>query len=178
MNNFDPHAYTITVKRAVIEGELLYSASVAELPDVEAFEPTYTEAYEITVDAIKALKDLADEAGKSFPPPLEYAQEYSGRITLRVPTSLHRKLAMKASTERVSLNALIVTKLSEACTVAADPVWFGPINHLFPASSGFGNAVRVLATTAEIGVVSQKLLPPIGETVGTGIMVSGARRVA
>ncbi len=168
MNMFDPHAYTITVKRALIDGELLYSASVAEMPDVEAFEPTYKDAYEIAIDAIKALKVLADEAGQSFPPPLEYVQDYSGRITLRAPTSLHRQLVMRAATEKVSLNTLIVAMLSGAYSaVKAAPAWdrHSIFSQLF--ESRFGKPIDQFPTMATVGVVPQEMLPRSEQTVRT-----------
>lgn len=41
-------------------------------------------------------------------------REYSGRIHLRMPRSLHRDLAHRAEQENVSLNQLIVTALARS----------------------------------------------------------------
>jgi len=38
---FDPHAYTIVIRRALLDGERVFHGKVVELPDLEAFEPTY-----------------------------------------------------------------------------------------------------------------------------------------
>src|SRR6266851_8247802 len=118
MNDFDPHAYTITVRHVSVDGKRVFSAAVAELPDVEAFESTYKKAYDVAVEAIDALHRLAVEAHETFPKPAAYEQEYSGRVTLRIAKSLHRALANRASNERISLNSMIVTILANGCGAA------------------------------------------------------------
>ncbi len=44
-------------------------------------------------------------------------KKYSGKFLVRVPTSLHRKLAEAAKKEGVSLNQYVVSLLSEKLTV-------------------------------------------------------------
>jgi predicted RNase H-like HicB family nuclease len=50
--------------------------------------------------------------GEDIPMP-SYPEEYSGRFNLRLPRSLHRRLAEQARSEGVSLNQLAVSLLAE-----------------------------------------------------------------
>ena len=47
--------------------------------------------------------------------------EHSGRLLLRMPRTLHGQLAQAAEREGVSLNRLIVTRLSRSVTTGAAP---------------------------------------------------------
>lgn len=53
------------------------------------------------------------EAGEDIPAP-SYPEEYSGKFNLRLPRSLHRRLAELAERENVSLNQCVVTLLARA----------------------------------------------------------------
>lgn len=110
--NTDPHAYTITVRRGVFEGETLFEARVKELPDVAEYAETHQEAYELAVDTIATAAEAFAEQGRPFPPPQEPADDFSGRVTLRIPRSLHRALAAAAEEEGVSLNQHLVGVLT------------------------------------------------------------------
>ena len=48
-----------------------------------------------------------------MPVPASGVEDYSGRVTLRVPRTLHRSLALMAEDEGVSLNQLMVTALAD-----------------------------------------------------------------
>lgn len=54
------------------------------------------------------------EEGLPIPEPAEPFPVYSGKFVVRVPQSLHRKLAEQAEHEGVSLNAFVTTVLAEA----------------------------------------------------------------
>lgn len=110
---FDPTQYTIIIRRVNIEGEVLFRASVAELPDVADFAETQAEAYQLVLDTIAALYSRAEEDGEAFPAPLPEEDEYSGRVTLRLPKSLHRRVALAAKAEDVSLNSYLVYGIAE-----------------------------------------------------------------
>jgi len=58
---------------------------------------------------------VAIEKGIEIPLP-EIMKEYSGKLLLRIPKSLHKRLAGLAKRERVSLNQMIVSLLSERIT--------------------------------------------------------------
>ena len=64
--------------------------------------------------------EAASAAGNPIPPP-SIREDYSGRVLVRMPKSLHRDLAETAKREGVSLNLQIVTDLEYArATRAAD----------------------------------------------------------
>ena len=110
--NIDPHAYNITVRRGEFEGDVLYEARVKELPDLREYGDTLEEAYDLAIDAIETTARLFAEKGRAFPPPLAPAEGFSGRVTLRLPKTLHRALSEAAEDEGVSLNQHLVTLLS------------------------------------------------------------------
>ena len=114
----DPAKYIISIKKVFIDDEWLFRATVKELPHVAEYAESYGEAYDLALDAIETLSEMAQEAGREFPEPLTEEKEFSGRITLRMPKSLHRKLADQAETEDVSLNHYLVTVLSYAANTA------------------------------------------------------------
>ena len=110
--SIDPHAYNITIRRDTFEGEVLFEARVKELPDLAEYGENYEEAYTLAVDTIETAAEAFAEKGRRFPTPMAPADEFSGRVTLRLPRSLHRALAETADTEGVSLNQQLVNVLS------------------------------------------------------------------
>jgi predicted HicB family RNase H-like nuclease len=114
MTKFDPHRYTITVKLITIDGEDLYEASVAELPDVFDYGETYEEAYLQAIGTLQGLYETASESGKQFPEPLLPASstDFSGRVTLRMAKSLHAAVSRLAERDGVSLNSWIVESVA------------------------------------------------------------------
>jgi predicted HicB family RNase H-like nuclease len=59
------------------------------------------EAYNLAIDTIETTAELLTEQGKPMPPPIIPADDYSGRVTLRLSKSLHRALAKTADDEGV-----------------------------------------------------------------------------
>ena len=112
--NFDPEAYTITIRKENVDGDILFVGRVAELQDVIAYEESYEEAHNILLDAISSLKQIADEQNRTFPTPFETEDEYSGRVTLRFTKSLHKSSSVMAGREGVSLNQFLNTIVAEA----------------------------------------------------------------
>jgi len=108
----DPHAYGIEVRRRRIDGEVVFEARVRELPDLAEYADTADEAYALAVDAIATTATVLAERCRTMPDPMDPVDEWSGRVTLRVPKSLHRALADAADFEGCSLNQHIVTVLS------------------------------------------------------------------
>lgn len=104
----DAHDYNINIRRTVIEGDELYEARIRELPDVTEYADTATDAYALAIDSIETTAEILRERGKSMPVPYEPVDDYSGRVTLRLPRSLHRAISEAAGSEGVSLNQHIV----------------------------------------------------------------------
>lgn len=108
----DPHTYSIEIRKGVFEGEECFQGRVRELPHVNEYADTYVDAYALVIDSIALTSEALVEEGKAMPSPLPIESEYSGRVTLRLPKSLHASLTVLAETEAVSLNQLITSVLS------------------------------------------------------------------
>lgn len=100
----DPSNYNITVRKGWFDGEHCFEARVAELPDVAEYADSFVEAYALAIDTIEVTAEMLAFQGKAMPAPMIPADEYSGRVTLRLSKSLHRSLAQAADKEAVSLN--------------------------------------------------------------------------
>lgn len=113
MNKINPSKYTIEIRLGEFEDETCYEAKVKELPNLAEYADTYEEAYALALDSIETLAEMYAELGRNFPEPLQNKEaDYSGRVTLRLPRSLHQNLAIKAEEETVSLNALLTNVLA------------------------------------------------------------------
>jgi len=110
---FEPHQYTITIRQAEFDGETLYEAKVKELPDIAEYSESHEDAYALALDAIATTAEAFAEQGRDMPKPFTPEEDYSGRVTLRLPKTLHRRLAEKADEEAVSLNQYMVSVLAQ-----------------------------------------------------------------
>jgi antitoxin HicB len=124
-----------------------FVAEVEELPGCAADGETPNEAVENLREAMKSWIASRQEAGLDIPEPRE-AAEYSGRVLLRMPKSLHRKLSEQAAREGVSLNQYMVSTLSESCG-RSQSEWQ---NVTLGTSGYFGAAQRIWNNYALSGV--------------------------
>jgi antitoxin HicB len=90
---------------------------IAEAPDLlgcSAWGATEADAAREAQDAIAAWLQAARAADKRVPPPgvVELESHYSGKFLVRVPRSLHARLAREATQQGVSLNQWAATKLA------------------------------------------------------------------
>lgn len=69
------------------------------------------EAADSAREGLKAALAVMLESSDPIPEP-EAGREYSGKFNVRVPKSLHKALTEEAESEGVSLNMLIVNRLS------------------------------------------------------------------
>jgi predicted RNase H-like HicB family nuclease len=89
-----------------------YIAFVPELPGLSAFGNTPKEAIAELEIAGEVYLESLREAGENIPSPEKY-MPYSGQIRLRMPKSLHAKLAQSALEENISLNTYLISLLAE-----------------------------------------------------------------
>lgn len=108
----DASLYNITVRKGNFDGEIFFEAKVKELPDVAEYADTYEEAYLLAIDAIETTAEMFAELDKIMPLPIIEENEHSGRITLRMPKSMHAAYASWSESEETSLNQLIINCLS------------------------------------------------------------------
>ncbi len=101
--------YTVEVRHDE-ESEWPWFAKVVELPGCMTEARTWEELLEMIEDAKSAWIEDALEQGDEVPEPPR--EDYSGRVLLRMPKSLHRDLARQAKREGVSLNQFVTTSLA------------------------------------------------------------------
>ena len=91
-----------------------YTAAVPDLPGCLTFGDSLEEALSLIQDAKSGWLELAIENGQPIPEPAPPPGDYSGKFTVRLPRSLHRRLAERARMEGISLNQLVNVALVEA----------------------------------------------------------------
>lgn len=106
------YRYNVVVRHIDFEGEAMFEARVREFPDLTEYADTPEEAYALAIDAIETVAVLFAERGKALPAVADVPMDHSGRVTLRLPKSLHRALADAADEEEVSLNQHLVNVLT------------------------------------------------------------------
>lgn len=91
-----------------------FIAEVPDLPGCAAWGATEADAAREARDAIAAWLQAAAAAGRAIPRASTAAplSRYSGRFVVRVPRSLHARLAREAAQQGVSLNQWAASKLS------------------------------------------------------------------
>lgn len=91
-----------------------FIAVVPDLVGCSAWGATETDAAREARDAITAWLSAAKAAGHAIPPAsqVEPVSEYSGKFIVRVPKTLHARLARRAKAEGVSLNQYVAHRLS------------------------------------------------------------------
>jgi antitoxin HicB len=82
-----------------------YFARIEELPGCITEGDTIEETLELIEDAKRVWIEGALEDGIEIPEPAP--ETYSGRVLIRMPRSLHRRLAERAKREGVSLNQFV-----------------------------------------------------------------------
>ena len=90
-------------------------ARAVELPGCVTQGDTEEEALKMIREAMRLWIEVAMEDGDPIPLPRQQ-HSYSGRISLRMPKSLHEQVARAAELEGVSINQFIVTTLKGAVT--------------------------------------------------------------
>ena len=107
--------YPVTL---VPEAEGGYTATINDLPGCVSVGETAEEALSMIEDARRLWLEVAYEHGDEIPLP-STEREYGGKVLVRMPPRLHRRLLEQAEAEGVSLNQHIVTLLAEASALQA-----------------------------------------------------------
>lgn len=99
--------YTIRLKQ---NEDGSFFAEIEELPGCMSEGDTKMEVLEMIEDAKRAWITIALKRKINIPEPEK--DEFSGKLNVRMPKFLHRKLSYKSKQEGVSLNTLISTTLA------------------------------------------------------------------
>lgn len=91
-----------------------YVARIPELDGCFADGESPAEAVSHLEEVLRDWLAIALEEGRTIPEPRSRTQEYSGRFSVRVPRSLHRRLSEQAEAEAASLNQYVAVLLGQA----------------------------------------------------------------
>ncbi|GMV35804.1 MAG: hypothetical protein AMXMBFR61_03120 [Fimbriimonadales bacterium] len=155
------NAYTIKVTPLPASDGGGFEAIYEELASTAA---GYGETPAAAVDALRELAEngLSDEPLDSMPAPRTHAPwaSYSGRVTLRLPKTLHARLDRLADEQGVSLNQLMVQALQSAADALTAGLDFGPV---LPATSPsiIGEMREVRAAMDEVASSSLVVIPAV-----------------
>jgi predicted HicB family RNase H-like nuclease len=104
----DRYTYRVTWS----EEDEEYVGLCVEYPSLSWLAPTPQEALEgirqVVADVVADMEANAEAVPEPFA--LRY---YSGKFTVRIPSDLHRRLALEAAESGISLNRLASAKLSQ-----------------------------------------------------------------
>ncbi len=89
-----------------------YIVIVPDIPGCSAFGETEEEALREARMAVQSCIEALKAEGRPVPAP-SGIPEASGKITIRMPKSLHARLALESKAEGVSLNQYMVYKLAQ-----------------------------------------------------------------
>jgi len=103
--------YSYTIRPVNDESGSYYYATVLEFDGCQSTGDTFQEAYEGLIEAMEGWIETKLANGFPVPAP-STTQGYSGKFLLRLPKSLHERLAVEAENEGVSLNQYALYKLS------------------------------------------------------------------
>ena len=105
--------YPIELTHHTDHDEPYWFAEIADMNGCMADGGTPDEAVENLREAKERWIETSLEQGMPIPEPSD-AETYSGRLLLRLPKTLHGRLAKDAKRDGVSLNTYLVSLLSES----------------------------------------------------------------
>ena len=105
--------YTRVVQERNDDTGHYFYGKILELDGCQSTGETLEDLYMNLNEAMEGYIETKLEHGFQVPEPKDI-EEYSGKFNLRLPKSLHKRLAMEASQEGVSLNQYALYKLSQS----------------------------------------------------------------
>jgi len=103
--------YTRMVYEMDDESGHYFYGKILELDGCQSTGDTIEELYESLNEALEGYLEVKIENGMPIPEP-DIVEGYSGKFNVRLPKSLHQRLAIEADREGVSLNTLVLYKLA------------------------------------------------------------------
>ena len=103
--------YRVVIQHISDDDDSYYFATVKEFDGCMSHGNTYPEAFENIQKAMEGW--IETKLGNGFEVPLPVDEsKYSGKFVLRLPKTLHARLALEAEKEGVSLNQYALYRLS------------------------------------------------------------------
>lgn len=103
--------YTRMVQEMNDESGHYFYGRILELDGCQSTGDSLDELYENLNEAMEGYLEVKIENNMEIPLP-DAVSKYSGKFVVRLPKSLHQRLAIEARQEGVSLNQLALYKLS------------------------------------------------------------------
>lgn len=103
--------YTRIIREMNDESGHYFYGKILELDGCQSTGDTLDELYVNLNEAMEGWLEVKLENGISIPEP-DIADNYSGKFVVRLPKTLHQRLAVEAKLEGVSLNQLALYKLA------------------------------------------------------------------
>lgn len=103
--------YTKLVQEINDESGHYFYGRILELDGCQSTGNTVDELYENLNEAMEGYIEVKLENNIPIPEP-EKVSDYSGKFNVRIPKSLHQRLAIEANNEGISLNQLVLYKLA------------------------------------------------------------------
>lgn len=103
--------YTRLVQEMNDESGHYFYGRILELDGCQSTGDTLAELYESLNEAMEGYIEIKLENNLPVPTP-ETAEKYSGKFVVRLPRSLHQRLAIEAEKEGISLDQLALYKLA------------------------------------------------------------------
>lgn len=103
--------YTRLVQEMNDESGHYFYGRILELDGCQSTGDTLEELYQSLNEAMEGYLEVRQENNMPIPIP-ETVDKYSGKFVVRLPKSLHQRLAIEAEKEGVSLNQLALYKLA------------------------------------------------------------------
>ncbi|HBI04987.1 MAG TPA: toxin-antitoxin system HicB family antitoxin [Paenibacillaceae bacterium] len=103
--------YTMVINKINEEGKTYYYGKIAELDGCHTTSDTIDELIKELEEVKKDYIEIKLKFGDTIPEPNDIP---SGKIVLRMPKTLHWRLAGEAKQEGVSLNQYMIYKLSQS----------------------------------------------------------------
>jgi predicted RNase H-like HicB family nuclease len=104
--------YNLIVQHVNDEDGERYLSRVLEFDGCHSHGNTRQEALDNLREAMEGYIEVKLEYGDPIPEPVS-VEAYSGKFLVRVPKTLHQRLAMEADREGVSLNQYALYKLAQ-----------------------------------------------------------------
>jgi predicted HicB family RNase H-like nuclease len=95
------------------EADECFVSRVVEFPSLAAHGDTQEEALREIKNAVEFVLSDLSENNEQIPEPFG-KRNFSGKLVLRMPEYLHRKLALEATQQGVSLNQLLNLKIESS----------------------------------------------------------------
>lgn len=106
--------YTKIIKEVNDESGNYYYGKILELDGCQSTGDTIEEVYENLKEAMEGYLEVKIENNLPISLPLPDDETgYSGKFVIRIPKSLHQRLAIEAKKEDVSLNQYVAYKLAK-----------------------------------------------------------------